>query len=153
MLADDWVQLWLYIINEANICIHLTRGVPVALSLTNCLNLRDSNTSKPKRPENAFSICSFLPAGKWSHKATILLLSQFYALMSIGRICYADLNPHYARLCTQFIAKLQKFEKRSHFNLVNKLYELAKYEFSGLLHRQNTSLKHRINFLFHLLIG
>ena len=27
ILADDWVQLWLYIINEAYICIHLTRGI------------------------------------------------------------------------------------------------------------------------------
>ena len=27
MLADNWVLLWLYIINEAYICIHLTRGI------------------------------------------------------------------------------------------------------------------------------
>ena len=28
MLADNWVLLWLYIINEAYICIHLTGAFP-----------------------------------------------------------------------------------------------------------------------------
>ena len=32
------------------------RGVLVALFLTDSLNLRDSNTLKPKRPENAFNM-------------------------------------------------------------------------------------------------
>ena len=92
MLADDWVQLWLYIINEAYICIHLTRGIPrcfvLDLMIRVCEVLHRQNQSVQKTP---FSICSFLPAGKWSHEATIHLLKPFTAMMSVGRVCYAEL--------------------------------------------------------------
>ena len=54
MLADNWVLLWLYIINEAYICIHLTGAFPVALFLTDCLKLRSSYIVKTKASENAF---------------------------------------------------------------------------------------------------
>ena len=46
------------------------------------------NQSVQKTP---FSICSSLPTGKWSHEATIHLLKQFCAMMSVGRVCYAEL--------------------------------------------------------------
>ena len=54
MLADNWVLLWLYIINEAYTCIHLTAPFPVALSLTDSLKLRSSYIVKTKASENAF---------------------------------------------------------------------------------------------------
>ena len=92
MLADDWVQLWLYIINEAYICIHLTRGISrcfvLDLMIRVCEVLHRQNQSVQKTP---FSICSSLPTGKWSHEATIHLLKQFCAMMSVGRVCYAEL--------------------------------------------------------------
>ena len=90
-LTDYWVQLWLYVISEAHISIHLSRGVPVALFLTNSFEVAKfigcQNQSVQKTP---FSICSFLPSGKWSHKATIHLPKQFSAIMSLGRICLVD---------------------------------------------------------------
>lgn len=95
MLADNWVQLRPYIINKAYICTHLTRGIPVALFLTDGFNLRDSNTSKPNRPKTPLSICCFLPTGKWSHEVVIQLLKPFNAMMSVERVCYADVTPYY----------------------------------------------------------
>ena len=90
-LTDYWVQLWLYVISEAHISIHLSRGVPVALFLTNSFEVAKfigcQNQSVQKTP---FSICSFLPSGKWSHKATIHLPKQFSAIMSLGRRCLVD---------------------------------------------------------------
>ena len=50
--------------------------------------LHSQNQSVQKTP---FSICSSLPTGKWSHEATIHLLKQFCAMMSVGRVCYAEL--------------------------------------------------------------
>ena len=39
---------------QYGLSINIPRGVFVALFLTNCLKLRSSNTSKPRRPENAY---------------------------------------------------------------------------------------------------
>ena len=47
-LADDWVQLWLYIISEAYICIHLHEAFPVALFLTNKLEFAKFQQVKTK---------------------------------------------------------------------------------------------------------
>ena len=46
--------VWPSLIGRHN--FYTSRGVPVALVLTTSLNLRDSNTSNPKRSENAFSM-------------------------------------------------------------------------------------------------
>ena len=116
-LADDWVQLWLYIISEAYICIHLTRGVSrcfvLDLMIRVCEVLHRQNQSVQKTP---FSICSFLPAGKghfrrWRYVSYLLtklwaglyafgfddliLLKPFHTMMSIGRVCYTDVTPFY----------------------------------------------------------
>ena len=106
MLADDWVQLWLYIINEAYICIHLTRGVPVALFLTDCLKLRSSWIVKTKASRKRLFqyVLSCPPAkdilddGDTFHYDTLSLrwphlLKPFTAIMSIGHVFYADVTP------------------------------------------------------------
>lgn len=70
----------------------LQGAFPVALFLTDSFEfarfLNRQNQSVQKTP---FSICSSLPTGKWSHDATIHLLKQFCAMMSVGRVCYAEL--------------------------------------------------------------
>ena len=50
--------------------------------------LNRQNQSVQKTP---FSICSSLPTGKWSHEVTNYLLKSFLAIMSVGRVCYAEL--------------------------------------------------------------
>ena len=70
----------------------LQGAFPVALFLTDSFEfarfLNRQNQSVQKTP---FSICSSLPTGKWSHEATIHLLKQFCAMISVGRVCYAEL--------------------------------------------------------------
>ena len=60
MLADDWVQLWLYIINEAYICIHLTRGISrcfvLDLMIRVCEVLHRQNQSVQKM--RAWYVCN-----------------------------------------------------------------------------------------------
>ena len=62
----------------------LQGAFPVALFLTDCFEvakfLNRQNQSVQKTP---FSICCFLPAGKWSHYATILFAQGvFYKLVN-----------------------------------------------------------------------
>ena len=38
-----------------------------------------------------FQYVHSLPTDKWSHEATIHLLKQFCAMISVGRVCYAEL--------------------------------------------------------------
>ena len=82
------------VINEAYICIHLTRGISRCFVFNEQFEvakfLHCQNQSVQKTP---FSVCSSLPIGKWSHEATMHLPQPFCAMMSLGRVFFADVTP------------------------------------------------------------